>query len=109
MQKVVEKVSLSATGREGYWDYNLTMRLKLYADGVDVKTAMPLHEFDKSVLIKGQVEGQTIDGLIKRATDKISEEFQVEIDRVTREQEILSKIDVKSVGDKLVVPKDKGA
>lgn len=102
MKKIVEIISIVQDGNK---DYQLSMRFKMFDDKDDPKIATPKLETEKSGIIKGQVEGLTIDDLIARTTDKLAKEFQAEVDRYSKEKEILSKIDTKTISDKIDVSK----
>lgn len=107
-QKVIEVVSVTKNGVDTAKvkaDSTLTMRLKVFEDGVDVAKAEPLIDVVKTRTVKGQVEGETEESLTAREVKRIKEEFQAEIDRYTAEQHIQSTIDIKAMSDSLDVSK----
>jgi hypothetical protein len=107
-QKVIEVVSVKKNDVDKAKvraDSTLTMRLKVYEDGVDPAKADPLIDVVKTKIIKGQVEGKDDAQLVNQEVVKIKAEFQAEIDRYIEEKRIQSTIDVKAVSDSLDVSK----
>jgi hypothetical protein len=107
-QKVIEVVSVAKQGIDTAKvkaDSTLSMRMKIFADGVDISKAEPLINIEKSATIKGQVEGKTEETLTADKVEEIKKEFQAEIDRYIAENRILGYINTKAVSDSLDVSK----
>jgi len=86
-------------------NHNITIKVSLFADGVDVKIATPLMETEQSGLVKSHVEGLGIDDLVARAYKEIGEKVQVEVNKFIKLQEIVAKIDKKAISDRIDISK----
>ena len=100
--KIIDNVVVTP---DGTGCHNLSMRLRLFANGANPETDEPLMECEKTGLVKSYVGGLTQNDLIARATEKIIKEFQIAIDAYIIRQNIAKKIDTKAIESRLDISK----